>query len=313
MNNIWITGAYGFIGRHLALELSRQGNTVSGLGHGVWPEQLSLNWGVSVWINGDIHYGNLQLLKQISCPPKTIYHLAGGSSVGISILNPRDDFDRTLGGTIELLEWVRQESPTTKVVSISSAAVYGGGLTGPISEDSKLLPHSPYGHHKMMMEALCGSYGKTYGLNSLVARLFSVYGPGLKKQLLWDLCSKLQKNPFSIELSGTGEELRDWVDVRDIVRALIMLSGHADPTVPIFNVGSGIPTSVRDVAKCVLSAWSEAKDTQLIFNGESRVGDPFSLYANKDKLVKLGFEFTVTPPEGILSYVNWFRRHSVIK
>jgi UDP-glucose 4-epimerase len=140
-------------------------------------------------------------------------------------------------------------------------------------------------------------------------RLFSVYGIGLKKQLLWDICSKLQVDSSSIELSGTGEELRDWTDVRDVVRALIMLSKYADPTVPTFNVGSGIATPVREIANHVLSVWSgPSVNRELIFNGRSRIGDPFSLYANKDKLAKLGFEFSTRVADGIASYVNWFRR-----
>ena len=74
--------------------------------------------------------------------------------------------------------------------------------------------------HKLMMEQVCRSYGAAFGLRTIVARLFSVYGLGLRKQLLWDLCKKLSEEGSSVQLGGTGEELRDWVDVGDVTHAL---------------------------------------------------------------------------------------------
>ena len=90
-------------------------------------------------------------------PPDYIFHLAGGSSVGASIANPYEDFSRTVATTAELLEWMRLAAQNATLVSVSSAAVYGAGHTGPIREEHALLPFSPYGYHKLMMENLCQS------------------------------------------------------------------------------------------------------------------------------------------------------------
>ena len=84
----------------------------------------------------------------------------------------------------------------------------------------QLAPMSPYGQHKLMMEQLCRSYAMIFGLRSTVARLFSVYGPHLRKQLLWDICSRLERNGRTLVLGGTGAEIRDWTDVRDVARLL---------------------------------------------------------------------------------------------
>src|SRR5688572_19615846 len=187
MTTVWITGARGFIGRHLAKQLSSRGGFVLGLGHGAWPSADAGRWGISHWLNGDIQPGNLRQLAQGHGRPEVVYHLAGGSSVGAAVAGPLEDFARSVTTTAELLDWVRLESPDTRVVAASSAAVYGEGHVGPITEGVETKPASPYGYHKLVMEYLCRSYAATYGLKVALPRMFSVYGAGLQKQLLWDL------------------------------------------------------------------------------------------------------------------------------
>ena len=141
-----------------------------------------------------------------------------------------------------------------------------------------------------------------------MARLFSVYGAGLRKQLLWDLCSKLEQGQTSIELGGSGRELRDWTDVRDVVRVLATLPDLASAQVPTFNVGSGVATSVRNVAEQVIAAWQPAIESPgLGFSGHSRSGDPFSLQADGARLSALGFEWRLPLNQGLADYVRWFQ------
>lgn len=307
-SNVLITGARGFIGRHLARHLAADGHRVSALGHGIWPAVDAARWGVSRWINGDIQSNNLQLLAREMGLPDLVFHLAGGSSVGAAIAAPAEDFFRTVATTVNLLEWLRLEAPQSRLIAVSSAAVYGAGHAGPIREDAALTPYSPYGHHKLMMESLCRSYGATYGLRSTVARLFSVYGAGLRKQLLWDLCAKLESRTQQIGLGGTGDELRDWVDVRDVVRALACVASLADTQVPTINVGSGLATPVRDVAGQVMAAWhGTVAPPALGFSGQSRSGDPFSLQADAHQLSALGFEWRVPVQQGLADYVQWYQ------
>jgi UDP-glucose 4-epimerase len=305
---VWITGARGFIGRHLAAYLSRHGDQVAGIGHGAWVESDALAWGISQWINGDIHSGNLQSLRKRLGTPDIVFHLAGGSSVGAAIASPYEDFARTVTTTAELLDWIRLESPVTRLIAVSSAAVYGAGHQNGIAEDQARVPFSPYGYHKLMMEQLCRSYAATYGTRVVVARLFSVYGSFLQKQLLWDLCTKLTSGTATVELGGTGEELRDWTDVRDVVRALSLLNELASDAAPIVNVGTGRATSVREVASMVTDAWPTTAST--IFSGKSRSGDPFSLVADGSRLRVLGFEWAVPVETGIRDYVEWYLRQA---
>lgn len=310
MANIWITGAHGFIGRHLASWLARRGHAVSGIGHGLWPESEASAWGVQRWINGDIHASNLKQLSRLSGAPDCIFHLAGGSSVGAAIANPHEDFARTVATTAELLDWMRQDACTTRLVAISSAAVYGAGHEGPVSEDQAQLPFSPYGYHKLMMEQLCRSHAVTYGIPILIVRLFSVYGSGLKKQLLWDICTKLASGARVLELGGSGNELRDWTDVRDVARVLelAMNVGVELNTMAVMNAGTGLGTSVREIAAGVLACWPS--EAAVEFNGRSRPGDPFSLIAEGSYLRKLGFEWNVPLERGLKDYVQWYLQHA---
>lgn len=315
---ILITGAHGFIGKHLARHLAAKGHHVSGLGHGVWPPMEAARWGIQDWINGDVQAANLRVL-QARHEPDLVFHLAGGSAVGTAIANPREDFFRTVVSTVELLEWMRLDLPCARLITVSSAAVYGSGFSGPIPEDAAGIPFSPYGHHKRMMESLCRSYGDTYGLDFRVARLFSVYGPELKKQLLWDLCSRLAGDESPLQLGGTGRELRDWTHISDVAAALALIAFQEDPaqTGQTTNIGTGKSVSVQGIAQQVIDAWHEQSGEPyrppLCFSGQSRPGDPFSLVADPARLSRMGFSWKIPLSEGIGSFVNWFRQTAPLK
>ena len=311
MSNILITGAHGFIGKHLARWFASQGHQVAGLGHGIWPNEEAASWGVTRWLNGDIQSGNLRLLQQAGGTPDVVYHLAGGSSVGVAIANPREDFFRTVATTAELLEWMRIDAPQAQLVAVSSAAVYGSGHDGSITEDAPLTPFSPYGHHKRIMEELCRSYAASYGLRVSIARLFSVYGAELKKQLLWDMCVRLAAGRQPLVLGGSGNELRDWTDVRDVVRALDLLSAQASAEVVTINVGTGTGCSVQQIASSIVRHWPLPDAGEVLhFSGQCRPGDPFSLVANATRLNKLGFVWEVPVEDGLAAYVRWFQDQS---
>lgn len=302
----WITGARGFVGRHLARHLAQRGDAVGGIGHGTWPSLETSEWGVRHWINGEIDAPNLESLRRLSGEPDVVYHLAGGSSVGASIDNPLEDFARTVSSTARLLDWLRIAAPTALVVAVSSAAVYGAGHDGPIPRGSAPHPYSPYGHHKLMMEQLCRSYGETFGLRSTVVRLFSVYGPWLRKQLLWDLCSRLAAGESPLRLGGSGDEMRDWTMADDVARLLACAATLPGDPGDVLDGGSGVGTSVRQIATHVVGAWG--LDTPIVFSGVGRPGDPFSLVADAAPLARLGFRWSVPVAQGVEHYVRWFRR-----
>ncbi len=308
MATVWITGAHGFIGRYLARRVAATGGRVAGIGHGAWPEAEAAQWGLSFWLNGEISASNLGQMKQVLGPPDQVFHLAGGASVGAAIAHPHEDFTRTVVSTAELLEWLRQNAPAARVVAVSSAAVYGSAHTGAIAEEATLSPFSPYGAHKRMMEELCRSYASNFGLRLALPRLFSVYGPGLKKQLLWDLCGKIAAGG-PVELGGSGNELRDWIDVRDVVQGLERVCDLADVGAPVINLAAGVATSVRDIAALVSACWTRpgAFAPTVSFSGRSRPGDPFSLVADVTRMHACGIVNRIPVTQGVADYVAWYR------
>lgn len=305
MSTVWITGGKGFIGRNLAKHLALNQCKVFGIGHGAWVGQASKYWSYSGWMQAEINFSNLNYLASENGQPDLIYHLAGGSAVGPSIQNPYEDFQRTVDTTAKLLEWVRQESSNTRVIGVSSAAVYGSGHMGSIDEHVHCTPFSPYGYHKSMLEALFASYRDTYDLTLSVVRLFSVYGPGLEKQLLWDICQKLENTSTNaILLHGTGQELRDWLHVKDACDLLWKVAASSE-TPEIINGGTGIATSIEQIAQLIIDAWGHPYEVS--FTGIGRKGDPLSLVADISKARALNFSPAINIQSGITEVVNWYK------
>ncbi|QDT03490.1 GDP-6-deoxy-D-mannose reductase [Rubripirellula lacrimiformis] len=309
MSTILVTGARGFIGRTLAVQLSRSDNAVVGIGHGSISQPRYHSFGLTEWINGEIDHANLQLIQRRCGQIDSIFHLAGGSHVGRSFENPAEDFLRTVVAAGQLLEWVRLTCPHVPIVIVSSAAVYGAGHIGPIAEDARLNPFSPYGTHKAMLESLAKSYCDNFGLRIAICRLFSVYGEGLEKQLIYDLCCKaetVQKNNLdTLALGGTGNELRDWIHVQDVAELLQQIHPACSEACPIFNGGSGTGVSVSDVASVFTKSWGG--ELKASFNQQQRSGDPKSLVASTHRLKEIGFAPKIDLASGIGRVIESFR------
>jgi UDP-glucose 4-epimerase len=308
----WITGAHGFIGRHLARECRARGWSVAGVGHGAWDEGEAERWGVSRWVRGEVAHETLDLLAADAPRPDFIFHLAGGSSVGLSVAAPDEDFRRSVTSTAEVLRWMTRTSPESVLVLASSAAVYGAAGPMGIPESLPCVPCSPYGQHKRIAEMLGVSFARRRGARVAIVRLFSVYGPHLRKQLFWDLCTRLTRSPAEVLLSGTGEETRDFLHVEDAARLLAdraTRAGAEGAPGLIVNGGTGVATSVREVAERVIAAWD--RSTPVRFTGRSRPGDPATLVADTRVARDSGWTPRTPLAEGVAGYVSWFRGATV--
>ncbi len=305
MSSVWVTGAAGFIGSHLVRHLSGQGQNVAGIDL-VPADRAGLGNTVVGWDASGLSPQSLHSLQKKTGTPETVYHLAGGSSVGASLADPAADFSATVGGTATLLEWLRTSSKGARLVIVSSAAVYGNIHRDPIGEADATDPYSPYGAHKYAMEATVKGWASSFEIPSVAVRLFSVYGPGLRKQLLWDLSNRLHASDGPVELGGTGNELRDWTYVTDVVRAIEAAALQAKPCMPVINAGSTRASSVRQISTELVRAYGEDPE-RIRFSGRARPGDPYSLVAAPGKLVSDGFEWRVDVGEGLHLYADWYR------
>lgn len=296
---VWVTGAAGFIGLHLSRALAERGMRVVGFGRG----SSSLKAG-QTFVGGGLSTEALDDALAAYGAPSAVYHFAGGSTVGASICDPMADFDSSVATTARLLDALQRHGVNAPVVLASSAAVYGGSHADPIGLDATLAPFSPYGHHKRMAEHLGLAYAETYGMQVTILRLFSIYGPLIGKQLVFDLCMRLAARPALVKLGGSGEERRDWVHVNDVVDLCLHLSPPAPGRAQIYNVGSGRAVAIAEVAKIIGMAWSGS--AEITFTGQSRPGDPFSLVADPTSLPP-GFVPRIGVEQGLEEFVQWFR------
>ena len=202
-DKILITGAHGFLGRHCAKHFNQKGFDVYGIGRGQFNNDELKTVGLHHWFEKPITNDNLIALE---CDFKLMIHCAGGSSVAKSLDNPEADYNNTVTTTKEILEYIKLHSPTTRLIYPSSAAVYGECSSKKNSVGDALTPSSPYGTNKQLAEELCLSYHHNDGINISIIRFFSIYGPELKKQLIWDACHKLLAADTTVEFWGTGQE-----------------------------------------------------------------------------------------------------------
>jgi UDP-glucose 4-epimerase len=128
----------------------------------------------------------------------------------------------------------------------------------------------------------------------------------LCKQLLWDICSRLQAGERNLMLGGTGAEVRDWTDVRDVVRLLAAIDGSRQTdTFQLINAGSGLGTTVAQVATLLAECWGGTVSLQ--YSGIVRAGDPPSLLADDAMLRTLPFDWKIPVEQGFADYVSWFK------
>jgi UDP-glucose 4-epimerase len=300
----WITGAGGFIGSNLASALVRSGERVVGFGRRTPPARAA---SLTAFVPGGLSRDSQEQAIARFGPPDRVFHFAGGATVGRSITDPLEDFESNVSSTARLLDVLRRGAPDASVVLASSAAVYGSGHADAIPIDAMPAPFSPYGHHKLMAELLGRAYAENYGMRVTALRLFSVYGAGIRKQLVHDVCCRLERGEDPVVLGGTGAERRDWCHVDDVVALCAMLE-PAEPGRPaLFNVGSGAAIDIATLARMLVAAWGNGRSIQ--FSGDNRRGDPFSLFAAPDSLPP-GFAPVRDLKAGLEDYVAWFRARS---
>ncbi len=273
-----VTGHRGFLGRHLVERLRADSVDVAGAGR------------------PDIEIPSAAFDALLAATrPDIVVHCAGPASVPESLEHP--DVDRA--GAVDVLGALLERIGGTKLVLVSSAAVYGEPAELPIAEAAPVAPLSPYGRHRVEAERLA----LDSGVPLAVARVFSAYGEGLRRQVLWDIAQQaLAGGP--VELSGTGNETRDFVHARDVAAAIAAIATRSSFEGEIVNVAAGVETSIARLAE-ILTAELGTED--VTFNGVGRPGDPTRWRADISHLRELGFEPATSIETGAAAYARWAR------
>lgn len=229
---------------------------------------------------------------------------SGSAHVGFSFENPSKDFELNVVNVQKIVVAIRDYNPNCKLINFSSAAVYGNPQFLPITENSSCKPLSPYGFHKLQSELLLTEYHKFFGLNTCSLRVFSAYGPRLKKQLFWDLYQKTLQGE-EISLYGTGKETRDFIYIDDLMQIMDLVIQNSSFQGSIYNVASNQEISITQAAQIFLQEFSTEK--KVVFNGEVKVGDPNNWLADMEILKKYGFKPQYDLSLGLKKYAEWLR------
>jgi dTDP-glucose 4,6-dehydratase/UDP-glucose 4-epimerase len=233
---------------------------------------------------------------------EVIVNCSGAASVPASFEAPYRDFTLNTVRIAQLLEAIRASKRDVRLVHISSAAIYGNPGRAPVVESQPAAPVSPYGWHKWQAESLCREYSQIYGVATVSLRIFSAYGPGLRKQLFWDMFQKSLRGP-DVELFGTGSEARDFIYVADVVDAIRHVIQGAVFDGRAINVGSGRAVTIREAAATFFAELGNGCNAN--FSGDERLGDPDFWQANIDQLRSLGFAPKFDLNSGLNRVAKW--------
>jgi UDP-glucose 4-epimerase len=239
-----VTGGAGFLGAALANRLAADGHQVVVLDDLSNGRQTQLHTAVT------FHQGDIDniprlwsLLQEIDC----VYHLAARVSVAQSILHPHDYNRVNVGGTVSLMEAMR-DAGVRRVVFTSSGAIYGRQPEQPVHEDDPPQPDSPYAVSKWAAEQYIHTIGRLWDIETVALRIFNAYGPRqslpvshapVVPRFLQQACSG-----GSVVLFGDGLQTRDFVYVDDVVAALVSAGTAQGVNRQVINIGSGTETSI---------------------------------------------------------------------
>ena len=293
MKSVLVTGAAGFIGGALAAHFRQQGARVF-VDAERGQSASSRRWPLT-------EAGLLQATG--GATPDVIFHAAGSGTVAKVAAQPALELPANLGALLSVLQFAQQHAPAARVVLLSSAALYGNAPATPQRETDHRAPVSLYGLAKAQAEQLAEFYAAQHSVRATAVRLFSVYGPELRKQLLWDAMVKFGQG--RCDFFGTGHEHRDWVhidDVCDFMRSLLEQPPSRD--FDVFNCAGGQAASTAQVLTHLATA-SGAAPPQ--FSGQARSGDPACLVADCSKAEReLGWHAKVAWQDGVAEYARWF-------
>ena len=301
-----VTGGAGFIGSHLCKYLISQGikvTVIDNFSTGNENNLKSIRSKITL-INADICDVSIDdYFKNID----VVFNCAAMVGVKLATSKPLEVLDQNISNVRKILDLCRKNNALH--VFISSSEVYGNSLDMPVSENSILVPVSPYGVSKIVGETYCSSFKRKYGINSIIIRLFNVYGPGQDTNgLSWVLPSfiiKLLKNK-KITIHGTGEHTRDFTFIDDAVKGIFLASvkgtfGDA------YNIGTGVETSISDLGKLVIKKMNLSDDKLHFTRNRSfqiyrRVADTHK--AKND----LNFTSSISLSVGVSKTISFFKR-----
>lgn len=282
-----VTGGRGFIGSHFVELVLAQGHSVVDIDKMTYASSKTLPWDANE--NYELIKEDISTLKHLP-PSDIIVNFAAESHVDNSIESPKVFFESNTRGVFNLLELIRGKVYNKPLfVHISTDEVYGDIRQADFSEEDKILPGNPYSASKAAAEMFIFSYHKTFGIDYLITRSSNNYGPRQYPEKLIPCILESLDNNTKIPLHGDGSYIRDWIYVKDNVRAIyhLITEGYKNK---IFNIAANNHMSNLEVVENICQ-WYGIKDYLDCVNFvENRMGQDIRYSVNADKLKKTGYE-----------------------
>lgn len=298
-----VTGGAGFIGAALGSRLLAAGHEV------VIIDNLSTGLRGNVPFGATFIEGDCQDETLYSALPQrayaAIFHIAGQSSGEISFDDPVYDLQTNTQSTLLLLQFAKRID-CRRVVYASTMSVYGDQPDVPVTEDAPATPKSFYGVGKLASENYLRIY-RQYGIESVALRLFNVYGPGqnmsnLRQGMVSIYLAQALKNR-NIHVKGGADRFRDFVYIDDVVDAFLRFETQDLGEHQIFNVGTGVSTTVQELVERICASLPFAVDVR--YEGNTP-GDMFGIRADCRRAASVaGWKAHIDLETGLQRMVDW--------
>lgn len=252
---VLVTGGFGFLGLNLIAALRQAGADVRVLARS-WPPAGRYAHLIEAvrFHKGDLRDEPVVLdaVKDV----EIIFDLAARSGAAASNTSPLDDLDVNARGQLVLLEACRERNPSVRIVFPSSRLVYEPAETLPVPESAALRPRSIYGIHKLVAEQYLQLYAHLYGLRPMILRITNPYGPFQRREqnrygiINWFI--HLARTGQRLPVYGSGEQLRDYVHVDDVMAAFLLAGAHDAAEPKTLNIGGSHAFSFREMAEMIV-------------------------------------------------------------
>jgi UDP-glucose 4-epimerase len=276
---VLVTGGAGFIGSHVVDALVAKGHQVLVVDNLSTGKTEHLN-PQATFYQVDIRDPELEDVFRRE-RPDLVNHHAAHVDVRRSVEDPRYDADVNIAGSLNLLECARRHGVQRFVYASSGGAIYGEPAYLPCDEKHPLNPLSPYGVSKQTVESYLFVYGQTYGLRYVILRYPNVYGPRQdpfgEGGVVAIFASRMLRGQ-EVVINGSGEQVRDFVHVQDVVSANLLAQEALDGQV--YNLGTGVGTSVNQLFASMKSPTGYAREP---VHGPPKAGETFKIYLDATK------------------------------
>ncbi|MBC7740770.1 MAG: NAD-dependent epimerase/dehydratase family protein [Bdellovibrionaceae bacterium] len=301
MSTVWVLGGHGFIGQEVVKLLKNKYKVITTSQSSLQsPHEGVIHYNIKYEYN---HFRDVLSQHKID----SILFLSGNAYPANSEHTPFYEIESTYLPFLALTEAVRLHSTFSRVWFASSVAVYGANNEPSLGEESETCPLSFYGLAKLNLEEYVKYYARVHKLSMGAFRIFSTYGPTLKRQLIYDLVQKMIRNPELISVYGDGTEARDLSFVTDQAAAICTLVEKVNPNGDIYNVGSGQLYTVNEVIERLVGILKIKPKIDYI---PKRSFDGTTWKADITKMNTLGFKQKYNLQQGLEQTVSGILKES---